>query len=252
MKDQEGSVRAVDRALDMLTCFEAGVPELSLTEIAAKLALAPSTTSRILSTLEKREFVTRSQENQKYRLGPRISMLGALAGAHTNLRSVALPVMRKLKAAFNEGVSLYVVREDMRVCIERVESTQPLRRVVNVGDRFPLTRGAAGRLLLAHLPEERRAALLASDPYTTEEDLARLREANFEVSAGEREEGVTSIAAVVRNARGQVVATIAMSGPTLRFSGPDMNARIAEVRARTDEISWALGWPGNRNTKVSR
>ena len=122
-----------------------------------------------------------------------------------------------------------------------MESTKPLRRVINVGDRHLLTRGAAGRVLLAYLPEDRRGELLGRDPFTTEEALAELRQRGFTVSLGEREEGVTSIAAPVQDARREVVAALAMSGPSVRFEGPGFDDKIVKVKKCADLISEALG-----------
>ncbi len=241
MAVKETPVRAIERALDILDCFEPGRLELTLTDIANSIDLAMSTTSRIVATLEKRKYLSRNLDTQRYSLGPRISQIGALGLSNMELRKVALPFMRDLNALYNEGVSLYVIREDDRICIERVESTLPLRRVINVGDRHPLTRGAAGRVLLAYLPAERRSQLLAKDPFTTEDSLDELRHGGYTVSLGEREEGVTSIAAPIQDARCEVIAALSMSGPSVRFEGPGFSDKIAKLKKTAELISKALG-----------
>jgi len=241
MATKENPVRSIERALDILDCFQPGKLELSLTDLATKIDLAMSTTSRIVATLEKRGYLSRNAESQRYALGPRISQIGALGLSNMELRKVALPYMRDLNALYNEGVSLYVIRDDERICVERVESTLPLRRVINVGDRHPLTRGAAGRVLLAYLPKERREALLARDPYTNEDALEELRRGGYTVSLGEREEGVTSIAAPIQDVRCEVIAALSMSGPSVRFEGPSFSDKIAKVRKAAELISKALG-----------
>jgi len=237
----ETPVRAIERALDILDCFAPGRLELSLTDIANRIDLAMSTTSRIVATLEKRNYLARNAGTQKYSLGSRIAQIGALGLTNMELRKVALPFMHELNSVYNEGVSLYVVQGDERICVERVESTLPLRRVINVGDRHLLTRGAAGRVLLAYLPKERRDSLLAKDPFTTEEALAELRHGGYTVSLGEREEGVTSIAAPIQDAKCEVVAALAMSGPSVRFEGPGFSDKIAKVKKAAELISKALG-----------
>ncbi len=241
MAEQETSVRAIERALDILDCFSPAELEFSLTELSKRINLALSTTSRIVSTLEKRGYLARSPENQRYALGPTLAQIGALGFASVDICKVALPFMRDLNRIYDEGVSLYVVRGNERICVERVESSRPLRRVVNIGDRHLLTRGAAGRVLLAYLPEEQRTELLRGDPFTTEEALAELRRSRRAVSLGEREEGVTSIAAPVEDARREIVAALAMSGPSVRFEGPGFDEKIAKVARFADLISEALG-----------
>ncbi|HOX31681.1 MAG TPA: IclR family transcriptional regulator [Spirochaetales bacterium] len=241
MLERDSSVRAVERALDILDCFVPGRLELSLTEIAKRIDLAMSTTSRLVWTLEKRGYLARSAETQRFELGPTIAQIGAVGYANIDLRKVALPFMAALNKIYDEGVSLYVVQGDERVCVERVESSQPLRRVINVGDRNLLTRGAAGRVLLAYQPEAKRRALLAGDPFTTEEALAELRHSGYTVSLGEREEGVTSIAAPVQDARREVVAALSMSGPSVRFEGPGYADKVGKVKKHAELISEALG-----------
>lgn len=241
MMEKDSSVRAVERALDILDCFAAGRLELSLTEISKRIDLAMSTTSRLVWTLEKRGYLARSAETQRYELGPTISQIGALGYAHIDLCKVALPIMTALNRIYDEGVCLYIVQGDARVCVERVESSQPLRRVINVGDRNLLTRGAAGRVLLAYQPKEKRETLLAGDPFTTEEELGELRKSGYTVSLGEREEGVTSIAAPIQDAQHEVVAALSMSGPSVRFDGPGYADKVAKVKKHAELISAALG-----------
>lgn len=241
MAENDSPVRSIERALDILDCFEPGRLELSLTDIAKQIHLAMSTTSRIVATLEKRSFLSRNADTQRYSLGSRLAQIGALGLSNMELRKIALPFMRDLNALYNEGVSLYVVQGDERLCVERVESTRPLRRVINVGDRHPLTRGAAGRVLLAYLPPARRQSLLQGDPFTTEDALEELRRSGYTVSLGEREEGVTSIAAPIQDAKCEVVAAIAMSGPSVRFEGPGFSDKVAKVKRTSELISEALG-----------
>lgn len=241
MAEKDTSVRSIERALDILDCFRPGRLELSLTEIANSIDLALSTCSRLISTLEKRSYLVRNTDTQRYSLGPRVSQIGALGLSNMELRKVALPYMRELNSIYNEGISLYVIQDEERVCVEKVDSTLPLRRVINVGDRHPLTRGAAGRVLLAYLPPERRQAILAKDPYTNEDALEELRRSAYTVSLGEREEGVSSIAAPIEDARCEVVAALSMSGPSVRFEGPSFSDKIHKVRKSAELISKALG-----------
>ncbi len=241
MTEKEGSVRSVERALDILDCFAPGQLELSLSEIAARINLAASTTSRIIATLERRGWLARDPASLRYSLGSASARIGGLGFSGIEIGKVALPFMRDLNRIYDEGVSLYAVQGDERVCIECVESSRPLRRVIKVGDRHLLTRGAAGRVLLAWLPEDRREELIRRDPFTNEEALEELRRSGFTVSLGEREEGVTSIAAPIQDARREVVAALAMSGPSVRFEGPGFNDKIAKIKRFADQISEALG-----------
>lgn len=241
MTEKDTTVRSIERAMDVLDCFSQGAFEFSLTEISKKIHLAISTTSRIVATLEKRDYLARDEATQRFRLGSRLARIGALGITTSDLGRTAHPFMRDLNLIYNEGVSLYVVQDEHRVCVERIQSTQPLRRVINVGDRYPLTRGASGRVLLAYLSQDRRKELLAKDPFTTETALAEVRERGYTISVGEREAGVTSISAPVFNANLEAVAAIALSGPSVRFTEADIQEKIAAVLHHAKLISIALG-----------
>lgn len=236
------NVRAIDRALDILCCLDDKKTELSLTDISKEVDLARSTTTRILSTLEKREFLFRDKETQKYSLGPRIAQLGMICFSNMDFRKIAKPMMAELRDMYNESVSLYIVQGNHRVCIERIESTHPLRRVINIGDRLVLTRGASGRLLLAYTKTEKLREILEKDPYTTEGKLEELRKKEYAVSRGEREEGVTSIAAPIFNARKKMITALAISGPSIRFPEEELTERIEVVKNFARKISLSLGY----------
>jgi DNA-binding IclR family transcriptional regulator len=56
------SVRAVERALDILQCFSQNKPTLSLTQIADQVGMHKSTIHRLLATLESKRFITRDKK----------------------------------------------------------------------------------------------------------------------------------------------------------------------------------------------
>ena len=89
MTEKENSVRSIERALDVLDSFTPGQLELSLTDLAKRINLALSTTSRIVATLEKRHYLSRNRDSQRYSLGPKIAQIGALGFSNVDIRKVA-------------------------------------------------------------------------------------------------------------------------------------------------------------------
>ncbi len=241
MLEKDANVRSVERAIDILNCFTKERLALTLTEISKQVGLAPSTALRIVTTLVNNNFLAKNEETQKYCLGYNIAQLGLLCFYNMDLRDISKPYMYRLKDIYNESVSLYTTQGNYRVCIERIESTHPLRRVVNIGDNLPLTRGASGRLLLAYMEKEVIRYLLEDDPYTTEEAIVRVRQLGYAVSQGEREEGVTSIAAPIFNAQNKVIAALSISGPSIRFAEEEMPERINSVKECAEKVSLELG-----------
>ncbi|MFZ7101591.1 MAG: IclR family transcriptional regulator [Peptococcaceae bacterium] len=241
MSENDSNIRAVERAIQILRCFKQEKLELTLTEIATETDLPRSTTSRILSTLEKHRFLARNEDNQKYYLGAEMARLGVLCYSNLDYRKIALPFMYELRDLYNESVSLYIAEGGQRVCIERVESTHSLRRVINIGDQLPLTLGASGRLLLAYMEKERIETIVGKDPSVRLEDLEKLKRAGYTISKGERETGITSIAAPIFSWQKQVVAALTISGPSERFKEEEIPARVQMVQHYAKLISHALG-----------
>lgn len=242
MASADASVKVIERALKMLNCFTKEKLSLSLVEIAREIDLPPSTTSRILATLEKYNYLYRDEETQRYFLGPSIARLGTLCYSHMDFRRISIPYMIQLREIYNESVGLYVPNKEHRVCIERIESTHPLKRILNIGDRLPLTRGASGRLLLAYQPPQIIDELLAADPYTTTERLAEIRALGYSTSRSEREEGVVSVAAPIFDSQHKVVAALNISGPTARISPELMLEMALKAKEFALKISQEMGY----------
>jgi transcription initiation factor IIE alpha subunit len=96
VEDGKLTVRAVERAMDILLCF-ADVKELSLTEISSKVTLHKSTVHRLLASLEGKGFILRDGNTEKYRLGFRLWELSANLIQSDDMGVVLLPEMERLR-----------------------------------------------------------------------------------------------------------------------------------------------------------
>jgi len=242
--DKQGttSLRTLERGLDILDCFHHSTTQLSLTELAAITGLNASTVFRILATLEKRNYVNRNPITKRYQLGSQIFCLFSPSSDSLDLRTIAAPHLQHLYSLSNESVCLYVVLDKHRVCLDRIETTHPLRRVIHVGDRLSLTKGAGGKVLLAWMSEKEQQDNGLLDYAMATEELSKIRHCGFAVSIGEREEGVAAIAAPLFNANGQIIAALSMSGPTVRLTQQLIEQMIPLVVKTAKDISLALGY----------
>jgi DNA-binding IclR family transcriptional regulator len=141
--------------------------------------------------------------------------------------------MRDLAARHRETVNVYVARDIYRVCIAQQESPQPLRHVVHVGDELPMWAGASSKVLLRDASPGLLDRIARASPYGPRHT-RRMREwideaasQGYAVSHGEREDGLSAVAAPIIGRSGSVVAALGLSGPTVRFT----DARIAEFAA---------------------
>lgn len=229
MEEQKANVRAVERALDILLCFTDST-DLGLSEISSRLSLHKSTVHRLLATLENKGFLIRDIETEKYRLGFRIWELSANLTHNDDPATLLLPEMERLRDLVEETISLYVRDGSERIRIQAVQSKQPIRRVAPIGARMPLAVGASSKVLVAYaepyflqelLNDQDWPDFVNKDIYV--EQLTQIKQQGFATSVEERELGTAAVAAPIFNRNGQLVASIAASGPSNRLTSEKMS-----------------------------
>lgn len=254
MEKKCDTVRSVEKALDIVLAFTEDKPQLSLLEICKFLNMPKSTVYRLISTLENKGFIEHNGVTGRYQLGTRFIKLSNIVLKNFNLKETALPVMIDLRDETGETINLYAKKDLDRVCIEQVEGFHHLRRFSAIGDLLPLYCGASGKLLLAYQPEDeikrviKETGLKAwtaktiTDLEAIMQELENIRKAGYAFSNGEREVGVTSVAAPIRNHNGSVIAAISISGPDSRFTEENIKKYISLVITSANEISQNLGY----------
>ena len=106
-------LRTLERGLDILDLFGQGALKLSLSEIAEKINLTPSTTSRLLHTLNLRGYVSRDEETKKFSIGPQALRFSVSSFRTFDLRKIAAPFLQSLHRKYNESVSLYILLDGL-------------------------------------------------------------------------------------------------------------------------------------------
>jgi DNA-binding IclR family transcriptional regulator len=241
----KSTTRSINRALDILECF-LKEEELSLMEISNKTDLSPSTAHRLVNSLMDKHYLERDESNKKFFLGPMIARLGnvSLKSIDTNFKEIAKKYMQELKDEFNENVALYVSEGDYKLCIERIEADRTLKQIIHVGDRLKINKGSIGKIFLAHMDEEKLKELKERYPNIDLEEIKEVREQGYSFSDGEREEGLVGIACPIYNIKGEILAAISLSGPSIRFLDDKLNNKIEKTKKTAMEISTALGYNG--------
>ncbi len=255
----DNDVQSVRRALQLLLAFRAGGPEQSLAGLSTATGLTKSTAHRLLATLEHAGFIERGAAAGSYRLGLALFELGALVQRSLQLRERARPMLATLARATGETASLCIRDGQEALCVERVESTNPVKVLaLDVGGRLPLHAGAAPRVLLAYMDDLEVRRLLVDGvlprftPATLVDreailaDRALVRAQGYCVSREDVVEDVTAIGAPVRDAAGSVVAAVSVVGISARFTARRETELIAQVRLAADSIAERLGFAGAR------
>jgi DNA-binding IclR family transcriptional regulator len=245
-------VRAVERALDILLCFTRDEPARSLTQIAESINMSKTTAHRLLATLENKRFITRDKVTGLYRLGLRFIEMASLVLQDIELHRWVHPYLQRLLTEFGETVDLSVLDGSDVIYLEVIESPQRLKLAAAVGQRLPAFFTASGKALMAYLPEEQIRNILNENltKHTDRtprsipeilEDLKRTAERGYAISEQEYEQGINAVAAPILDTNKHPIASIAIVGPSFRFTADRLPALGESIREMTKVISAEVG-----------
>jgi DNA-binding IclR family transcriptional regulator len=207
-----------------------------LAELCDRTGLPRATAHRLAAGLEVHRLLARDGDG-RWRLGPVVSELAARV--NDPLLSASAAVLPRLREITGESVQLYRREGSSRICIAAVEPPAGLRDTVPVGTRLPLTAGSGAKVLLAYGDDTTRQAVLPAAKFS-DRVLADVRRRGWAQSVAEREPGVASVSAPVRDAHGAVIAAISVSGPIDRI-GRRPGARWAvDLLAASDALTRRL------------
>jgi DNA-binding IclR family transcriptional regulator len=253
MKDpNEYNVRAVERALQILSCFDDEHPERGISEIAQVVDLHKATAHRIVATLVNYGYIERTADKQKYRLGLELASLGFKVIRRMDLRREALQYMKQLVRKWDETCDLSIFDQGRVFYIEVLRGTHALNIAAAVGQRLPAHCTASGKLFLAYLPPAELDAILKqpmesfTDRTITSPDillrqLEIIRRQGYAEDDEEMEPGVWAVAAPIRNRQGSVIAAMSIPSPISRVT-PERISEIAKsLTETTAEISRRMG-----------
>jgi DNA-binding IclR family transcriptional regulator len=241
-------VRSIRRALDILSLLTEDKPSVSIRDITDATGLPKTTVLRLVHTLEHSGLLWATSGG--YTAGPGLWRWAFLARRSWQLPPETEALMRELGAEHAETVNLYVQRDVCRVCVAQQESPRALRHVVRVGDELPLWAGASSKVLLRDAPDSLLTRIARQSPWgaghadTLREWIAQAAADGFAVSHGEREEGLSAVAAPVTGRSAAVVAALSLSGPSVRFTPErvtEFAAALRDAASRMSERGFALG-----------
>ncbi len=244
-------VQSVERALTILDIL-ARTGEAGVTDIATEIGVHKSTAFRLLAALENSGLVEQVGERGKYRLGMGILRLAGATTARLDVVQEARPICRALAAATGETVNIAVLAGGSALYVDQVAGGSSLQAHNWVGQHIPLHATSNGKVLVSELSDAELAATLgplAAHTRTTitsrralKAELVRVREQGYAVAVDELEEGLAAVAAPIRNAHGDIVASLSLSGPTFRLGDERIAAVLPQLRESADEVSHRLGW----------
>ncbi len=215
--------QAVDRAaLLVSTVVEAAAP-LAFAEIAEGCGLPKSTTSRLLTALERTELLERD-ESGSYVAGPLFWRYASRHDPFSEVAHLAAPVLEAVSEATGETVNLGMPRGDRVVHVAQVDSRFLLGTRDWTEVEVPAHASSLGKVLYAYGvlplplgPLEQLTARTVADLPALRRDLASCRRRGYAATVDELELGLSGVAAPVVDAHGDVIAALGLSGPTPRL-----------------------------------
>ena len=246
------TVQALDRGLSLLREL-ARVGNITLSDLAMRTEMPPSSTHRILFTLQKHGFVAFDETTQEWQVGIEAFRIGNTYLARTNLVEAARKILRGLMEDTGETANLAIADKGDVVFIDQIETHNPIRAFFRPGTRGHMHASGIGKSLLADMPRRDVGKTMklkgqpgfTSQTLTTLEeliaDLEETRKRGWSIDDEERYSGMRCVASNIYNTFGEAVAGISVSGPTVRFPDEVVAKLGPLVKRAAAKVTNAIG-----------
>lgn len=243
----------LDRAIKVLEYLADTQSEKNMSDIAKDLKIPNGTAYNILKTLENNQLIERDQSSKRYTLGFKLFQLGNKVDYIRELRNISMPYMRELTAETGETSQLGIIFEENLYFLEIIEAPKNKKTRGTVGLSLPLHAPAAGKILLAFQPEEKRNELLEkielkafnmntiTDSEQLEKELEEIRKKGYAVDREEVFRGTTCLAMPIYNADKEVIAALGITGDTARIKN-NKEKNLNAIHHESLNISFKLGY----------
>ena len=251
--DGAGGVRALERGLRLIRCFDVDHPSWRIAQLSRAVGLHKATARRLVKTLEAEGFLIFNPESGEYALGSALMPVAYLVRSHDQLRQVAHPYMEELAALTEETVGLSVWTDGGIVSIEHIPTIHFFKPTMLLGNVSSTYGTSHSKIFLAFGPEQRLEKLSFGDrgrnltlaeASRVQDELQKVRESGVAYDIEERAKGVCAVGVPLRDSTGQVVAAIAVVTPTDRFGPVERESITERIRQTGAAISRELGFKG--------
>lgn len=250
----EPMLKSLDLSLRVLEALDNGMPERGVSALAREVGASKAAVYRILSTLQRREYVVQNPSTSQYAIGPALRRFGRVAASRLNLPAAARPFMVELRDLTEDAVHLAILDGAEAVYVAKEEGLHPVQVMSRVGARCPAHCVATGKALLAYADDAvhdrlvvagltRYTPLTHAEPDDFRQEMARIREHGYAVNEGEWRTEVRGVAVPVFDGSGRAVAAIGVCSPAVRMPDERVFATIPIVLDVASRLSAHLGAP---------
>jgi DNA-binding IclR family transcriptional regulator len=252
MKNSYSPARTVQKAFKILEVI--GEKQfVKPSELVKQLQLSRSNVHRLLSTLIELGYAEKSNDG-KFRLGLKIFILGNLIPLRNQLADIAHPYLVKLAAISQENINLAIMYEKKVLYIDKIESSHYLKLDQAIGRTDPLHCTALGKIFLSGMSDQELETFLQYNklvrytkntiivPITLTKVIKNIKKQGYAVDLEELSEGINCIASPIYNHKGQVIAAISISAPSMRLEGKKVEKLKHPLIETVAEISKKIGF----------
>lgn len=251
MAKQIKTIQSIERAFEILHCFEKS-EELGVTEISNMTKLHKSTAFNLIATLEHLGILEKDHVGGKYKLGMELFKLGTMVDS--NVRSICYPYLERLVETYSETVNL-VARDNLMVLyLEKIESPHSMRIGTKEGQRLPMHCTAVGKSIMSTFMDSELKPMIdnlsfvkftdytLTTPGELRDQLKEAKQKGYAEDIQEYENGLTCVAAPIKDHTGKAKFAISVSGPNSRMTKEFRDKIGMTLVEFTNEISKKLGY----------
>ncbi|MFH1122951.1 MAG: IclR family transcriptional regulator [Pseudomonadota bacterium] len=247
-------VKSAGRVIQILETVGGTRNGISNAELSAALNIPKGSLSLLLADLVAHEFLSQRKEDRRYVLGPQIVVLAGKFLTDLDIVQLGRPIVHEVMTRTDESSAL-AVRKGFDILIVYGEnSSQPLKRSIEIGFRAPMHITAGGKAILAHLPEDLLeeyfssaplAALTPSaitDPEVLKKELGAIKSGGVSYSREEQYKGLIAMAAPVFDLYATVVGAVLVTLPSIRFAPEKERVIAAAILEGAERLSRLMGY----------
>jgi IclR family acetate operon transcriptional repressor len=250
-------VQSLTRGLSLLEALARAEGGLTLTDLAQRVQLAPSTAHRLLATLEKMGYVYQGGDLGRWYIGLQAFTVGTSFLANRDFVAQSHPYMRRLMEQSGETANLGIIDGTEAVFIDQVQCREMMRTIVKLGSRVPLHASGVGKAIFAALPDEQIDAILKvkglpritgntiTSPETMWSSIRVIRQRGWSFDDEEHALSTRCVASPIYNEHAEVLGAISLAGPTSRLPDERIKQLGPLVAHTAEELTHRLGgrWP---------
>ncbi len=257
---ETAQVQSLTRGLSILQCLARAEGGLTLTDVAQRVQLPPSTTHRLLSTLEKMAYVYQAGDLGLWYVGVEAFTVGSSFLANRDFVAHSHAYMRRLMEQSGETANLAILDGTEAVFIDQVQCREMMRTIVKLGSRVPLHASGVGKAIFAALPDDQIDAILKvkglpritentiTAPETMWASVRVIRQRGWSFDDEEHALGTRCVAAPIYDEHAEPLGAISLAGPCSRLPDERIKQLGPIVSHIAEDITRRLGgrWPHPR------